>query len=264
LKILSGQITPDKGTLKMADDLKIVVFDQHREHLPPHITLREALSPNGDTVNYRGQQIHVNGWAKKFLFPSDRLSMPINKLSGGERARILIARLMLEPADLLFLDEPTNDLDIPTLEIIEESLCEFRGAVVLISHDRCLMDRVCTQLIGLGIPSEHPFYADYAQWEKACADFQVEKEAAEKSIPTPLSPRPKKLSYKEQKELDGMEASITAAEQEITTLQHILDMPTTQTNPQKTLEIYKQLGSAQEKLDALFERWEWLQKKQTT
>ncbi|MDB6080805.1 MAG: tylosin resistance protein, partial [Chlamydiia bacterium] len=140
LKILAGKITQDAGTIKYADNLKLVYFDQHREHIPPQATLKEALSPNGEMVNYRGQSIHVNGWARKFLFAPDRLTLPVSYLSGGERARILIARLMLEPADILFLDEPTNDLDIATLEVIEESLKEFPGAVVLISHDRCLMD----------------------------------------------------------------------------------------------------------------------------
>src|SRR4029078_2230766 len=127
-------------------------------------------------VNYRGQQIHVNGWAKKFLFSPDRLGLPVSCLSGGERARILIAKLMLQPADILFLDEPTNDLDIQTLEVIEESLQDFPGAVVLISHDRCLMDRVCTKILGLGGGNEHHYYADYSQWEAASETQQVKKE----------------------------------------------------------------------------------------
>ena len=182
LKMLAKQVVPDMGTLKYADDLRLVYFDQHREHIPPNTTLRQALAPNNDMVNYRGQLIHVNGWAKKFLFSPDRLSLQVSCLSGGERARILIAKLMLEPADILFLDEPTNDLDIPTLEVIEESLTEFAGAVVLISHDRCLMDRVCTQILGLGKENEQQFFADYSQWEQACAKrAQVKKETVTKS-----------------------------------------------------------------------------------
>ena len=112
LKILSQRLCTDTGTIKYADALKLVYFDQHREELPGELTFRDALSPNGEYVSYRGQPIHVNGWAKKFLFPQDRLGLPVKYLSGGERARILIARLLLEPADVLFLDEPTNDLDI--------------------------------------------------------------------------------------------------------------------------------------------------------
>ncbi len=131
------------------------------------------------SFNYRGAQIHVNGWAKKIFVFSDRLELPVGCLSGGERARILIAKLMLEPADVLFLDEPTNDLDIPTLEVIEQSLKEFTGAVVLISHDRCLMDRLCTSILGLG--EEHQgkmipqVYAGYQQWENACLNAAPKK-----------------------------------------------------------------------------------------
>lgn len=260
LKILSGELKPDQGTLKQADDLKLVYFDQHREKIPMNATLRRALSPLSDTVNYRGHPIHVNGWAKRFLFSPDRMEMPISCLSGGERARILIARLMLEPADILFLDEPTNDLDIPTLEVIEESIQEFQGAVVLISHDRCLMDRVCTQLIGLGVGQEGTHFASYAQWEEAS---QKSKEVAPAATPSKSAPKPsaptKKLSYKEQKELEGMDSAIQAAESKVTALlsqieQHPHDSI-------KTLELYNQLGEAQTEVERLFKRWQELENK---
>ena len=127
MKILSGHLLPDVGTRKCIDGLQIVYFDQHREHIPSHITLKEALCPHGDFVEYRGQPIHVNGWARKFLFSSDRLALPVGYLSGGERARIHIAKLMLQKADILFLDEPTNDLDIDTLEVIEQELQPFKA-----------------------------------------------------------------------------------------------------------------------------------------
>jgi len=165
LKILAGEITPDKGTIKFADGLRIVYFDQHRLLLNPNDTLRRALSPNSDMVTYRDQQIHVNSWGKRFLFYPDRMDLPVRQLSGGEKARIGIARLMLQPADLLLLDEPTNDLDIPTLETLEQSLSEFPGAIGLITHDRALLDRLTTCVIGLGLPNEVPVLADYQQWE---------------------------------------------------------------------------------------------------
>ena len=256
LKMLAGQIAPDLGTIKTAEDLKLVYFDQHREKIPPETTLRRALAPLSDTVNYRGQMIHVNGWAKRFLFSPDRMELPIGYLSGGERARILIARLMLEPADILFLDEPTNDLDIQTLEVIEESLQDFTGAVVLISHDRCLMDRVCTQFVGLGIGKEGELFADYSQWEAAVAEQEkAPSELKEKTAPK--SPKAaKKLSYKEQKELEGMEAAILAAEGELEKLNQIQE-----SDPQKALEHYRLLGEAQNKLDRLYKRWEELENK---
>ncbi|NDD58926.1 MAG: ABC transporter ATP-binding protein [Chlamydiae bacterium] len=259
LKILAQQITPDMGTLKYADDLKLVYFDQHREQLSPNLTLKEALCENGDTVNYRGQPIHVNGWAERFLFSSERLMLPVRCLSGGERARILIAKLMLKPADILFLDEPTNDLDIPTLEVLEESLKEFPGAVVLISHDRCLMDNICNQILSLGAESDPSLYTSYSQWEvsrkeqssaKASAT-STKKEEEKKS-------RPKKLSFNEQRELAGMEKSIEAAEQNLT---KIIKESQENTDPKEALKIYEKLAKAQEQLDHLFHRWEELENK---
>jgi ATP-binding cassette subfamily F protein uup len=256
LKILSGEIDSDMGTRKEAVELKIVTFDQHRESIPENITLREALSPNGETVNFRGQQIHVSGWAQKFLFSSDRLNMPVKFLSGGERARILIARLMQQPADILLLDEPTNDLDIPTLEVMEKSLLSFEGAVVLITHDRCLMDRVCTTILGLGEGKEQDFFADYSQWESACLKPPVKKEISEKR-----SKAKPKLNYKEKKELEGMEAAITDVEQKIEQVHKRLEEPEVQSNFEKTQELCKEAGEYEAQLTALFERWDELEKK---
>jgi ATP-binding cassette subfamily F protein uup len=259
LKLLAGQIPQDMGTIKYAEDLKLVYFDQHREQLPYDLSLRRALSPHSDMVNYRGQEIHVNGWAKRFLFAADRLSMPIGSLSGGERARILIAKLMLQPADILFLDEPTNDLDIQTLEIIENSLQEFAGAVVLISHDRCLMDRVCTQFLGLGANSSAELFADYSQWEAAQASPPPPKERSPAAAPkSPPPAKSKKLSYKEQRELDTMEATILEAEASIATLHEQLESPTLATDSQRSLALYNELAAAQQHLEQLFARWEFL------
>lgn len=149
LHILQGNLEADSGQIKKAEAVKIVLFDQKREQLNLDHSLRKALSPAGDSVVYRGQSIHVNGWAKRFLFRPDQLETPIGKLSGGEQARILIARLMLQPADILLLDEPTNDLDIPSLEILEESLIDFPGSIVLVTHDRYLLDQVTNRILGL-------------------------------------------------------------------------------------------------------------------
>jgi ATP-binding cassette subfamily F protein uup len=258
LKVLAGKLEQDMGTRKYADDLQLVYFDQHREHLPSHLSLKEALCPSGDMVKFRGQEMHVNGWAKRFLFSPDRLMMPIGCLSGGERARILIAKLMLEPADILFLDEPTNDLDIPTLEVMEESLKEFPGALVLISHDRCLVDRVCTQILGLGAHHEVPeIYADTRQWEEA-VERREKANVVKQQAPTVQPEKPKtakKLSYKEQKELDGMEERIVAQEELIASLEKQVGA---NLEPQKQHALYMQLGEAQKEIDTLFARWEEL------
>lgn len=258
LKILAGLIPQDVGTIKRADDLKLVYFDQMREQIPPHLTLKEALSPTSEMVIFRGKPIHVNGWAKKFLFSPDRMQMPVNRLSGGERARIMIAKLMLEPADILFLDEPTNDLDIPTLEVIEESLNNFTGAVVLISHDRCLMDRVCTQVLGLGIDCELNLFANYSQFEAASA-LKLTEKSSKKPQPAPQQPpKVKKLTYNEQRELDGMEGNILRNEAEIANLKSELEGENT---AQKTLELYTLLSAAEERLEKLFARWQELSSK---
>lgn len=257
LKILAGEIPQDKGTLKIAQDLKLVYFDQHRETIPLDITLREALSPNSDYVHYHGQEIHVNGWAKKFLFSSDRLNLPVSVLSGGERARILIARLMLKPADLLFLDEPTNDLDIPTLEVLEESLEEFPGAVVIVTHDRCLMDRVATHILGLGTGCDSTLFADYAQWETASS----EKAAAVKKITNipkeaPSAPSKKKLSYNLQRELDSIPETIEKLETELANLH--LQTSERVDNPQESLKLYREIAEKEAEIQALYKRWEEL------
>lgn len=263
LKTLSGALKPDAGTIKYADELKLVYFDQHRESISPKVSLREALSPTSDMVTYRGQSIHVNGWAKKFLFSPDRLEMPVGYLSGGERARIQIAKLILEPADILFLDEPTNDLDIQTLEVIEESLIDFPGAVVLITHDRCMMDRVCSQILGLGANNEGSLFADYSQWEASMESLQATQQAAAKPAIPKEMPKAvvKKLSYKEQKELESMEEAILASEQHIDILMLKLNDPTLQQDAQKSLEAYQALGDAQKKHEALFVRWQELEDK---
>ena len=148
LRLLSRELAPTAGEIRTADALQIVYFDQNRV-LDPEVTLRRALAPDSDSVIYQDRVIHVASWAARFLFTGEQLNQPVGRLSGGERARVLIARLMLQPADVLLLDEPTNDLDIPTLEVLEESLLEFRGALVLVTHDRYLLDRVSTTVLGL-------------------------------------------------------------------------------------------------------------------
>src|SRR5207244_8518240 len=127
--------------------------------------LRKALAPEGDSVIYQDRVVHVASWAARFLFTGEQLNQPVGKLSGGERARVLIAQLMLQPADVLLLDEPTNDLDIPTLDILEESLSEFKGALVLVTHDRYMLDRISTLVIGLDGEGAAGTFADYSQWE---------------------------------------------------------------------------------------------------
>src|SRR6202521_4092768 len=164
LRLLRGDIKPESGKIRRADGLRIVYFDQNRE-LDPDIILRQALAPDSAAVIYQDRMIHVAAWAERFLFSAENLNQRVGRLSGGERARVLIAQLMLQPADVLLLDDPTNDLDIPTLEILEESLLEYSGALVLVTHDRFMLDRVSTVVVGLDGFGAAERFADYSQWE---------------------------------------------------------------------------------------------------
>ncbi|HEY6386162.1 MAG TPA: ABC-F family ATP-binding cassette domain-containing protein, partial [Candidatus Acidoferrum sp.] len=164
LRLLRGDLQPGAGKIRKAEPLRVVYFDQNRE-LDPDLLLRRALAPDSDAVIYQDQVIHVASWASRFLFTGEDLNRRVGKLSGGERARVLIAQLMLQPAGVLLLDEPTNDLDIPTLEILEESLLEFRGALVLVTHDRYMLDRVSTIVLGFDGLGGIERFADYSQWD---------------------------------------------------------------------------------------------------
>ncbi len=260
LKILEGGVAPDEGSVRRADGLRIVAFAQDRgAHLDPETTLRHTLCPEGDMVLYRGRPIHFAGWAKRFLFREEQLEMPVARLSGGERARVMIAKLMLETADVLLLDEPTNDLDIPTLEVLEESLLEFSGAVVLVSHDRYLLDRVSTMVIGLDAGGAGVF-ADYSQWEAARSEPPEEKnEAKERREPALADGPRKKLSYIEQREWDGMEDRILEAEQEVAVWQE--EMQNSGSDAKRLTEAYEKLQQAQRRVEDLYGRWAELEAK---
>ncbi len=266
LKLIAGEIVPDSGTIKYAADLKVVHFDQHRQNINLQDTLRQALSQNNDTVTFQGKNIHVHSWAKRFLFSPDRLDLPVGQLSGGERARIGIARLMLQPADLLLLDEPTNDLDIPTLETLEESLQEFPGAIVLITHDRALLDRLTNQVIGLGIPEQTPLLADYVQWNDFLKNYQeTQNSTVKKSIPSPspvnrTEPKAKKLSYLEKKELDEMEGKITETEKKIAILESKIKSCTSA----ELHALCQGLEEATQELNRCFTRWQELEDKKNS
>src|SRR5947207_5034704 len=184
LRLLRGEWTPTGGEIRRADWLRIVYFDQSRQ-LDLNMTLRRALAPDGDSVVYQDRVIHVASWAAKFLFTGEQLSQPVERLSGGERARVLIAQLMLQPADVLLLDEPTNDLDLPTLELLEESLLEFRGSLVLVTHARYMLDRVSNIVLGLDGKGSIETFSDYSQWDSWQAGRKSGVKAAVARVPAP-------------------------------------------------------------------------------
>jgi ABC transport system ATP-binding/permease protein len=264
LRLLAGLDRPDAGSVAPAPQLRVVTFDQHRTRLEPKTSLRRTLAPFGDGVVFEGREVHVAGWAKRFLFRADQLETPVGRLSGGEQARVLIARLMLEPADLLLLDEPTNDLDIDTLDVLEESLMEFKGALVLVTHDRYLLDRVSTHLLALDGQGGAVPYADYAQWEAS----------EQKALPPPSggrgksagSPKPaaektRRLAYKEQREWEQMEEQVLAAEKRLEATSQAADDPAVASDHQRLQERIEALAAAQAELDRLYARWAELEGK---
>jgi ABC transport system ATP-binding/permease protein len=259
LRLLRGEIEPLGGSIKRATALRTVYFDQNRI-LAPDVTLRRALAPDSDSVIYQDRVIHVASWAARFLFSGDQLNQPVGRLSGGERARVLIARLMLEPADLLLLDEPTNDLDIPTLEILEESLLEFRGALVLVTHDRYMLDRVSTNVLGLDGRGDAEQFADYSQWDAwqrqplqdIAAPVQQEKRSATSK---------KKLSYLEAREYATIEDRVTAAEERLGRERDLVEDPAVATDAARLQAALHAMEQAQSALDVLYARWAELEAK---
>jgi ATP-binding cassette subfamily F protein uup len=279
LDVLAGAVAPDAGAIDRADGLSAVRFEQERGGLDPGESLRRALAPEGDAVVWQGRSVHVAAWAKRFLFQPEQLDLPVGRLSGGEQARIRIARLMRQPADLLILDEPTNDLDIPTLEVLEDSLAEFDGALVLVTHDRFMLERVSTVILALDGQGRATAFADYAQWEaaarsaagsgprnaapsdlrgvsRAAAGAQAERTAARERS------RPRRLSYLEQREWDGIERAILDAEGAVDACRREAEDPAIAADPTALQERYAALEAARAEVDRLYDRWAELGAKQ--
>jgi ATP-binding cassette subfamily F protein uup len=266
LRLLSGEVAATEGEIRRAEKLRIVYFDQRRE-LDPNVTLRRALAPEGDSVIYQDRVTHVASWAAKFLFKGEQLNQPIERLSGGERARVLIAQLMLQPADVLLLDEPTNDLDIPTLEILEESLLEFRGSLVLVTHDRYMLDRVSTVVIGLDGQGGAERFADYSQWETWQAARQQSSQnsarvTARAAATESAASSKKKLSYMEAREYASIEQRVADAEQLMEAKRSAAEDPSIASDSTRLMKAHAELEEAQNDVNELYARWAELEKKQ--
>jgi ABC transport system ATP-binding/permease protein len=271
LRLLRGDMQPTTGTVQKADSLRMVYFDQNRQ-LDPDVSLRRALAPDSDSVIYQDRVIHVASWAARFLFANEDLNRPVGQLSGGERARVLIAQLMLQPADVLLLDEPTNDLDIPTLEILEESLLEYRGALVLVTHDRYMLDRVSTIVLGLDGSGAAERFADYSQWEEWLRSQQARptEEAPRRATREhPRSPvtqvesvvAKRQLSHAENREFASIEKRIAKAEEELQAKRAALENPEIASDATRLHEAYAQMEAAQKAVDELYARWGALEQK---
>ena len=270
IQVLLGKEEPDHGTVFRSDQLKLAYFEQNRETLDPTKSVLRTLCPTGDQVIHQGRSTHIRSYLDRFLFEPGQMEMAVGKLSGGEQSRLLIARLMLKEANLLVLDEPTNDLDLATLTILEECLRDFQGALLLVTHDRYFLDQVTNQI--LAFPSESADqatiqrFADLSQWEEWRANSSLPLQARKDTLkssslnePTPVSPsfpiKKKKLSFKEQNELDLMEKTILKAESEVAKWTEETQKLENMTNPKKLAEMIQCLAKAQETVDKLYLRW---------
>jgi len=258
LQILGRKLLPDSGNIRFAPAVKIVSFEQDRSSLDLNISLKRAISPDGDSIVFQDRALHVAAWARRFLFRPEQLEMPVRSLSGGEQARLLIAKLMLEPADVLLLDEPTNDLDIDTLQVLEESLEEFPGAVALVTHDRFMLDRVSNVILGLPGGGAAEIFAEYAQWEDFLTEAKKEKKI--KKAPAATAAKEKnRLSYNELRELNKIEKQIQQLEASIKKLKEELASPEYAADVEGLGKLYNALQEQEAQLETLMGRWAELQ-----
>ncbi len=267
IKILTGEMQPDAGSVTMAmPKPTIAVFSQHRREFPRDTRLREALCPVGDHVTFRGRSYHVTGWARRFLFRDGQLEQPIGSLSGGEVARVHVAGIMLEPSDVLVLDEPTNDLDIPTLETLEEALEDYPGAIVLVTHDRAMLDRLATGVLALDGEGNAHAYASVEQAITAADRRRIEAAAAAKAATAPAprqTQRAKKLSYHEQREYDRIESDVETAEAEAARAEARTLDPAIMADHVAMHDACDALRIAQERVSQLYARWDELERRRS-
>jgi ATP-binding cassette subfamily F protein uup len=264
LRLLVGELEPDEGTIRHGTRLEIAYFDQQREQLDPDRSVADTINNGNDTVIVNGQPKHVLGYLAEFLFPKERAQSPVKSLSGGERNRLLLARLFARPANVLVLDEPTNDLDIETLELLEELVSNFPGTVLLVSHDRVFLDRVVTSTLafeGGGRVTEYVGgYDDYLRQRSQPSSDPVlpARDAAPPKQPPaePQRPKPRKLTYKEQQELEKLPARIAALEEEQRRLQADIASPEFYKSPKDQIAAaLARADAVQKELDAALERW---------
>jgi len=268
LRLLLGELSPTAGRLKHGTKLEVAYFDQLRAQLDPEETLRDSVGAGRDYIETNGQRKHIAAYLQDFLFPPERWRTPVGALSGGERARLLLARLFAQPANVLVLDEPTNDLDIETLELLEEVLADYPGTVLLVSHDRAFLDAVVTrlwvfnrhkgkieQIVG-GFSDWLQQGGDIAQLEEAAAPAAKTAEKPAAPAAPPAEKRGNKLSYKYQRELEALPAQIEAAEAEVARLTTAVQEADFYQQPQEAQQAgFAALEAAQQQLDALVERW---------
>jgi ABC transport system ATP-binding/permease protein len=269
LRVLLGEEAPSGGTVLRADGLQVAYFAQGRDALDPERTVADTVCPDGDYVSYRGARVHVRGYLERFLFTPEHAGMTVGKLSGGEQSRLLLAELMLREAQVLVLDEPTNDLDLATLAVLEDTLTEFDGAVLLVSHDRYFVDQVATTILAFDTAGAIVPFASLSQWEvwRAESDAAAERAAAPGRAAGPESPpgdraaSRRRLGYLEQREYDAIEGQIANAEAELRAAVAASEHPDSASNAARLVELLATIGQKQAEVDRLYARWTELEEK---
>ncbi|MEO7668153.1 MAG: ABC-F family ATP-binding cassette domain-containing protein [Polyangia bacterium] len=263
LRVLTGEDTPTTGDVLRADGLKVAYFDQNRDSLDPTRSVADTVCPDGDFVQFRGMRQHRHGYLERFLFRSEQISQPVGRLSGGEQSRLVIARLMLQPANVLVLDEPTNDLDMQTLTVLEDALASFDGAVLLVTHDRYFLDQVTTQILAFhtrpGEEGQVTPMVGLAQWEAwhvsqspARAGSAKQKRGGGDAGPPN---KKKKLAFKDQQDWNTIEARILTAEAMVSALEAESATPEVASNAARLMELESQKGAARAEVERLYARW---------
>lgn len=261
LKIILGQLEPDSGSVRLGTKIEVAYFDQLRGQLDPEKSVIDNVSGGRESITINGQSKHIIGYLQDFLFSPERARTPVKALSGGECNRLLLARLFSQPANVLVLDEPTNDLDIETLELLEEILLNFDGTILLVSHDRRFLDNVVTSSVVFeGAGQVREYVGGYQDWLRQRPILKAEPAAA-KPVSKPTEPRPakkqsKKLSYKLQRELDQLPAQLEEAEMALEALQAVVAAPDFYAGDhEKVAQTLEQLNQQEQQLEALMERW---------
>ena len=261
-----GQVAPDSGQVKPAEALRVVYFEQSRDTLNPKLSVLKNLVADGDYVSFRGQHVYARSYLDRFHFKGQAADLAVERLSGGEQARLRIAQMMLQDGQVLILDEPTNDLDVDTLAVLEEALAEFNGAVILVTHDRYFMDAVCSDILAFPVSEGDPRtlerFTGYLQYESW---FEQQKaNVKNKNSPTALKAQGGKivkLSFKEQFELDNMETQIQSKEKTLLELQEKIQGPKVISNSSQLIELSTQISALQTELEKIYARWAELEAK---
>lgn len=267
LKIITGQLQPSAGVAEIASTVEFNYVDQGRLKLNPELTVFEEIGEGSETVNLGGERIGIWSYLKRFLFEDERIKTQIKYLSGGEKARLILAKILKKGGNFLILDEPTNDLDLSTLRLLEEALEQYKGCVIVVSHDRYFLNRVCSGIIAFeGDAKVNYTLGDYDYYleKRKERDKEIKKTASKKSnlSPAPTPQKTKKLSYKEQRELDSMEENVMELEAEVERIETMFAEPDFfKNNGDQSAELHSKLTELKEKLDNSYARWEELEAK---